>query len=148
MDDSPTIAAIRSFLALLAEGEPPSAEELAKALDHLALAYHQAPEGEPADDDRVAPEWDFKARYAALGQRYPQLGMYAVSDPSEVIHKEAMCGDAIDDLADIERDLREVVWRFENIGAEDAHWHFKMLYRSHWGRHLRELALYLHANTW
>lgn len=148
MDDTPTIDAVRSFLALLAEGEPPSDETLAKALDQLALAYHQAPEGEPADDDRRPPEWDFKARYAALGQRYPQLGMYAVADPSEVINEEAMCGDAIDDLTDIERDLREVIWRFENIGAEDAHWHFKLLYRSHWGRHLRELALYLHANTW
>jgi hypothetical protein len=148
MGDTPTIAAVRSFLALLSEGEPASDETLAEALDQLALAYHQAPEGEPADDDRDPPEWDFKGRYAALGQRFPQLGMYAASDPSEVINEEATCGDAIDDLTDIERDLREVVWRFENTGAEDAHWHFKLLYRSHWGMHLRALALYLHANTW
>ena len=148
MGDTPTIAAVRSFLALLAEGEPPSDEKLAEALDQLALAYHHAPEGVPADDDREPPARDFKARYAALGQHFPQLGMYAVSDPSEVINEEAMCGDAIDDLTDIESDLREVIWRFENMGAEDAHWHFKLLYRSHWGRHLRELSLYLHANTW
>lgn len=148
MDDTPTIAAVRDFLALVGAGEPPSDERLAEALDQLAIAYHHAPEGEPADDDRDSPEWNFKARYAALAERFPNLGIYAVADPTEAINDEAMCGDAIDDLADIERDLSEVVWRFENIGAEDAHWYFKLLYRSHWGRHLRELALYLHAKTW
>ena len=148
MDETPTFAAVRSFLTLLGEGEPPSVEALAEALDQLAIAYHHAPEGDPANDDRDPPEWDFKARYAALGERFPELAMYAVADPSEVINDEAMCGDAIDDLTDIERDLNEVVWRFEKVGADDAHWHFKLLYRSHWGRHLRELALYLHAKTW
>lgn len=147
MDDTPTIAAVRRFLALLDGGERPTVEDLAESLDHLAMAYHHAPEGEPADDDRY-PEWNFKARYGNLAERFPQLGMYAVADPSEPINGDTMCGDAIDDLADIERDLSEVVWRFENIGPDDAHWHFKLLYRSHWGRHLRELALYLHAKTW
>lgn len=148
MDDTPTIATVRDFLALVGSSEPPSDERLAEGLDQLATAYHFAPDGEPADDDRDPPEWNFKGRYAALAERFPQLGMYAVADPSEAINNEAMCGDAIDDLTDIESDLSEVVWRFENIGAEDAHWHFKLLFRSHWGRHLRELALYLHAKTW
>lgn len=148
MNDTQTIAAVRGFLAFLEEHESSSEERLAEALDRLAMAYHQAPEGAPADDDRDAPERDFKGRYASLAARYPELGIYAVADPSEAVNADAMCGDAIDDLTDIERDLSEVVWRFENIGADDAHWHFKLLYRSHWGRHLRELALYLHAKMW
>lgn len=115
MDDTPTIAAVRDFLALIGASEPPSDERLAEALDQLAMAYHHAPEGEPADDDRDPPEWNFKARYAALAGRFPYLGMYAVADPSEAIKDEAMCGDAIDDLTDIECDLSEVVWRFENV---------------------------------
>lgn len=148
MADTPTITAVRRFLSLIGDGEPPSDESLAEALDELALAYHRAPEGEPTDDDRDPPEWNFTARAAALGERFPDLGIYAVSDPSEAINEKAMCGHAIDDLTDIERDLTEVLWRFENLGADDAHWHFKLLYRCHWGRHLRELALYLHAKTW
>src|SRR5689334_16828173 len=107
MQDSPTIAAVRAFLSLIGEGEPPPNEGLAQALDELAMAYHRAPEGDPGDDHRDPPNWDFKARYAALGGRFPQFGIYAVSDPSEAINEEAMCGDAIDDLADIERDLSE-----------------------------------------
>ncbi|MGE3693099.1 MAG: hypothetical protein AB7F98_17120 [Novosphingobium sp.] len=148
MKDTPTVSAVRSFLALIGEREPPTNERLAEALDELAMAYHSSPEGEPAEDDLDPPDWNFKARYSALAERFPQFGFYAVADPAEAIDNKVMCGDAIDDLADIEKDLSEIVWRSENLGTDDAHWHFKLLYRCHWGRHLRELALYLHANTW
>jgi hypothetical protein len=148
MEDTPTITAARAFLSLLAEGEPPTDEKLAQALDELAMAYHHAPEGEPSDDDREPPARDHKERYAALCERFPHLGLYAVADPREAINEDGMCGDGIDDLTDIENDLAEVVWRFENLGPDDAHWHFKLLFRCHWGRHLRELALYVHATTW
>ena len=112
------------------------------------MAYHDAPEGTPAEDDREPPSRIFQEQYAGLGKRFPRHGYYPVADPTEPLNKEHMVGDAIDDLADIVGDLEEVVWRSENIGSEDAHWYFKFLYRSHWGKHLRELSLYLHAKTW
>ena len=148
MVDTSTIATVRCFLALLREGSPPSDEELARALDELAMAYHEAPEGAPAEDERDPPSGDFRERYAGLGKRFPEYGLYAVADPTEPLNEESLVGDAIDDLADIARDLEEVVWRFENLGADDAHWHFKLLYRIHWGMHLRELSHYLHAKLW
>lgn len=55
-----------------------------------------------------------------------------------------MMSDALDDLRDITLDLREVIWRAERLGLDDAHWYFH-LHFFHWGRHMRELALYLHA---
>lgn len=148
MEDTPTVATVRRFLALLREGSPPSDEELARALDELAMAYHEAPEGSPADNDREAPGVDFQKRYAGLGKRFPEYGLYAVADPTEPLNGDSLVGDAIDDLTDIAGDLEDVLWRFENVGAEDAHWHFKILYRAHWGRHLRELSHYLHAKIW
>ena len=148
MNDTPTIAAVRGFLRMLIDTETPSEERLAESLDRLAMAYYEAPEGEPAKGDRSPPEQNFKDRYASLAERFPQLGMYAVADPTKLIDTDRMCGDAIDDLTDIEGDLSEVLWRFDNVGADDAHWYFKLLYRNHWGRHLRELAFYLHAKIW
>jgi hypothetical protein len=145
MEDTPTTAVARRFLSLLDEGEAPSVLELAKALDELAIAYHQAPDVEPADDDSDPPREDYRARYPRLGKRFPNLGYYAVADPTEPINDEPLVGDAIDDLSDIAADLEEVLWRLENVGADDAHWYFRMLFEIHWGRHLRELQLYLHA---
>jgi len=147
MEETATIVAARGFLALIEEGAVPSSRELLRALDELAMAYHQAPEGDPADDDATPPRTDYQERYASLGKRFPDYGYYAVSDPTEPVSEKGMVGDAIDDLADISADLEEVIWRFDNLGPDDAHWHFRFLFEVHWGMHLRELAVYLHANA-
>ena len=151
MNDTPTTGAARSFLQLIFEGQSPNDEELARALDELAMAYHETPEGGPADDDDDYPHAsldDYKRRYAQLASRFPNHGYYAVTDPNETVPQESLVGDAIDDLADIARELQEVLWRLDRFGADDAHWHFKLGYRTHWGLHLRELSHYLHAKIW
>jgi hypothetical protein len=56
-----------------------------------------------------------------------------------------MSGDPIDDLADIVGDLSHVIWRYENVGPDEALWYFHFHFQAHGGRHLRELSLYLHA---
>lgn len=148
MESTATIAAARSFLVRLLDGQAPSSRELLLALDELAMAYHRAPLGSPADSGVTPPRNDdYQERYARLGTRFPDYGYYAVSDPTEPTNEEPMVGDAIDDLADISADLEEVIWRFENLGPDDAHWHFRFLFEIHWGEHLRELSCYLHANT-
>ena len=147
MEDTPPIAAARSFLSLIEESGVPSSRDLLRALDGLAMAYHETPEGDPADDDETPPRKDYQERYACIGKRFPDYGYYAASDPSEPVSEAAMTGDAIDDLADISADLEKVIWRFDNLGPDDAHWHFRFLFEIHWGMHLRQLALYLHANA-
>jgi hypothetical protein len=147
MKDSPTIAAVRRFLAIATEGDPPTMAELARALDELAMAYHESPEGEASGDESKAPERDYIKLREALAARFPDFGYYSVSDPTdELAETPPLLGDAIDDLADIIRDLEDVLWTFENVGPGDAHWDFRFSYTIHWGRHLRELALYLHAH--
>jgi len=149
MEDTPTIAAIRRFLLLLEAGAPPSNAELARALDELAMAYHEAPDGSPADDDRDPPgDDDIRTRRDRLGERFPDYGYYSFMDPLAPFDQDGLVGDAIDDLDEIAHELEDVIWRFENIGPDDAHWQFKFGYGAHWGRHLRELSLYLHAKIW
>ncbi|HEX8257401.1 MAG TPA: hypothetical protein VF589_07195 [Allosphingosinicella sp.] len=112
------------------------------------MAYHEAPEGSVADDEREPPIEDFQVRYARLGQRFPEYGFYALTDPVGPLHETGRIGDSIYDLADVAEDLDEVVWRHENIGPDDAHWHFKLWFRGYWGTPLRNLSGYLHARTW
>jgi hypothetical protein len=146
MEDTATITVVRRFLRLLREGSAPSDQELSRALDELAMAYQEAPEGTPIEGDRDPPSReieDYKLRYAELGKRFPDHGHYAVGDWTDPLSKESVIADAIDDLTDIEGNLKKVLWRYENIGADDAHWHFRFGYGIHCGRHLRELSLYL-----
>lgn len=140
------VAVIRRVLSLVTEGQPPSLDELARALDELAFVIHDTPEGQPTDSDAEPPDGDYDAMYARLSARFPDLGHYPIADPaSEAGQADALVGDAIDDLADIAEELGELSWRFDHLGSSDAYWHLHFMYRAHWGRHLRDLSSYLHA---
>jgi hypothetical protein len=144
MTQSPAVDAARHFLSVVSEGTLPSHEVLAGALDRLAIAYHQTPASKPADIELEPPEQDGPELYRQIAARFPDYGLYPTADPLASVDQGPMMGDAIDDIADITRDLREVVWRCANLGVDDAHWYYRLNY-FHWGRHMRELALYLHA---
>ncbi len=139
------IEAIRRFLSLLDQGEPISEETLAYALDALALAYHDTPLGKPSGIKTEPPQGDYKSVRRRVEGLFPDLGLYGIADPMKVPNEEALVGDAMDDISDIALDLTEVLWRWQNLGADDAHWHFRFGYQTHWGRHLHELRFYLHA---
>lgn len=143
--NSDPIAVARLFVGAVTEDRPPSSRELLKLLDALASAYHQTPDGDPSDTD--PPEGiEYQERCALLRKRFPSYGYYASGDPTEPINEEPLVGDAIDDLADIWSDLEKVIWRFDNNGPDDAHWYYRFLFEIHWGMHVRQLSVYLHAN--
>jgi hypothetical protein len=142
-DESSSINLVRSFLMFATASETPSLEGLSNALDTLALAYHSAPIGKPADDEHEPPRSDYDTLRRLLSSRFPELGFYATIDDS-VTPPRILTGDAIDDIADLVRDLGEVSWRFDHVSADDAYWHMRLTYLNHWGLHLRELSLHLH----
>jgi hypothetical protein len=146
MDNSPTIEAARRFLAVVWDGNAPADAELLAALDRLVATYHDTPDVGPSESELEAPTSGGPPLYEEVGKRFPEYGYYPVSDPagSPGDHDAAMTGDAIDDLMDLTLDMREVVWLADHVGADDAHWSFRLLF-FHWGRHARELSLYLHA---
>lgn len=144
MDNSPAVDAARHFLSTVWESKTPSDEELLFALDRLVEAFHRTPDVEPSNTELEAPRSGGPALYKEVAERFPAYGLYSMSDPTASIEDAAMVGDAIDDLADLISDMREVVWWADHIGFDDAHWSFRLHYFN-WGRHARELGLYLHA---
>jgi len=91
---------------------------LARRLDELGLSYHDTPLGDPDESDE-RPTLEVRVEYADIGQRFPDVGYYGSADPKEVLG-EAVVGDAIDDIMDITNDLKEVLWRFNRFGPDDA----------------------------
>jgi len=142
------IEAVRAYLALLREPPATTIEALralAKTLDQLAGAYHEA---EPVDvEDHPDPPTlvTYEELRAQAVRAFPDFGYYAVARPLDVLAGDALVGDAIDDLADIARDILAVEWRWLNNGAADATWAFRWGYGNHWGRHLHDLRGYVHA---
>jgi hypothetical protein len=151
MKPADILEAVREFLAALER--PLTAEErelaLRVALDRLALASHFA---EPAFDEAnypapTVPTYDvLRAKVAPL---FPELGYYnaALDMVDNVGDSELGVEDAIDDLVDIARELQNVLLRWETTSEADALWHFRHGFKSHWGKHLRSLQLYLHERA-
>jgi hypothetical protein len=122
---------------------------LSRALDQLAAAYHQTPEVEPSERVQDPPDrGDYREIRRSMAEAFPEFSVYPVGDVAKDVSAgdamQALIGDAIDDLADITRDLQEVTWRWENVGLDDAAWHFRFGYEIHWGRHLHNLRSYVH----
>ncbi len=147
MKHSPVVEASRQFLSVVWDGHAPADAALAAALDRLVVAYHDAPDADVSDSDLEAPRQDDASLYKELAVRFPDYGLYPVANPTAPPEDSALMGDAIDDLADLTLDIREVIWLADNVGFDDAHWSFR-LHFFHWGRHARELSLYLHARQW
>lgn len=143
MDQSNSVEAARRFLSVVWDGDVPTDEALQEALDRLVSAYHETPEAGP-DTELEAPRSDSSALYQQVAARFTDFGLYPVSDPAASIEDAGGMGDAIDHLLDLTLDMREVVWLADHAGLNDAHWSFRLLY-FHWGRHARELSLYLHS---
>jgi hypothetical protein len=136
------ISAAQRFVDFATVGTIPTKEELARCLDELALSYYDAPAGEPSESEAEPPP-EIQSIYADIAARFPDLGLYGTVFGID-LPGEAITGDAIDDILDITNDLKKVLWRFDRLGADDAHWYFRMLFQIHWGEHLRGLSHYLY----
>jgi len=137
-------AVAQSFLSVLWADNPPTDLELLVAVDRLLAAVHEVLPASPNDDEVELPERNWTAVYDEIAARFPTYGFYAVADP-RTLGEAPMTGDAIDDLADITNDLRQVLWHGERSGPDEAGWYFRFSYETHWGRHAREFALFLHS---
>lgn len=144
---------IRDVLGVVEDASRPESEAieaLEAALDGLVECVHGIRFEFDSTEYPEPPRKDPKATYQRVAQRYPSFGLYnmprAVSD--KISTTELTVGDAVSDVAEICDDLQEILWRFQHTSEADALFHFQLGYRSHWGRHLRELQLYVHDLYW
>lgn len=132
------------------EGELPAQERIARlelALDRLAVAVHFADYTFDEGDYPDAVTRDYADVREVVTRNFPNLGFYnnALDISDKLAETSLAMGDSIDDICDIAGDLEEVRWCWENTSVDDALWHFEQSFNSHWGKHLRDLQLYLHA---
>jgi len=138
--------AIRAYLDLFSQERSPkevNCEDLVEVLDRLLVAYHDTRDAAP-DSETHPPSLSYDAVRKRVQRSFPGFGYYAWSPPETLPGDAVMTGDAVDDLADIYKELSGVAWLSENSSNADAVWHFRFGFRSHWGRHLLDLRSYLH----
>lgn len=144
MNNSPAVVASRNFLDVVWEGVSPADAELSSALDCLFVAYHETPALDVTFSELDPPDEDWELLYKDVGHRFPDYGMYTVVDPMDLTSLAILMADAIDDIADITSEMRKTVWWAEQLGPEQADKFYRDFY-FHWGKHARELSMYLYA---
>src|SRR5205085_3665639 len=113
----------------------------------LALAHNFIDFQFDEADYPEAPGEDYNRLRQLAERRFPRFGHYNLPDriTDEIAESGIVVGDAIDDVADIARDMHEIAWCWEHTSPEDTLWHFQFGYESHWGEHLRCLQHYILA---
>ena len=140
--------AMDNFLTIVSSHEGDEASRIQKltmCLDELAMLSNEVSYTFDEREYPDRPERDYKASYTSIGNLFPSLGFYSSALNILDIEQATLgIGDAIDDIVDIAGDLSEIIWRYENTSENDALFHFRLTFSSHWGLHLRNLQLYLY----
>ena len=124
-----------------------SLQDLIKKLDELPFLLYSSEFEFDEKDYPDPPEIEYQKIRKQIELKFPELGYYKIPEFDEYSLEstgELIVGDAIDDVTDIVIDLLEIEWFFQNTSEADALWHLDTSYRAHWGKHLRELQLYLY----
>ena len=138
-DEGAVFDSALELLALVQGDRKASLSDLATALDHVASAFADAPRGSFVAD--CVPRPDIKVDRELISRRFPELGLYATSDPLDLEGKP-LVADAVDDLLDITLQMQAFIALSD--APEEA---LRQLHAlgGHWMAHLRGLSRYLHA---
>ena len=140
---------VQEFVEFVKTSDSEDLERLSMWLDRLSAHYEGISFSYDDRDYPDCPDQDYQSLRNLVSTKFPSLGYYYVTTPVEPPGEaEVTIGDAIDDLADILRDLIDVQWYFEHTSVANALWHYEQNYKFHWSRHLRNLQSYLLHKAW
>jgi hypothetical protein len=137
--------AVVSFVELIERNEPCSIFQLERALDQLASTTHFLKEPKLTKKEQDDERLDYQTVRLKIVEKFPQLGLYNVPEhvTEKIAETEVGVGDAIDDLADIYVDLKNVLWHWKHSSEERALWHLWFAFTFHLKPHLRDLQFCL-----
>ena len=87
------------------------------------------------------PDFDYEEIREIVKSNFPDFDWYSMVLDSNKMEPniETGCGDELDDLTDIIKDLLAVKWRMKHTSINDALWHFDFSMKTHSEQHLVDL---------
>ena len=149
---------LQAAAILLSAIEAPSTDgdhlrDLCYALDAYvyAVGFVESPDVDHIESvDCAHTDNDDSELRKSVGMHFPQLGLYWQALDTEIINGtegKLAVGDAIDDLLDIAKELREVAWFDKHHGKTEALAALRFRHSSHLYMHVFPLRLYLEEKT-
>lgn len=91
-----------------------------------------------AEFDKKLEEKEFEKTLFFISERIEKRYYWHVFNPTDEVDTEPVCGDLVDDLGDIYKDLKQSILIFKigtNESQETAVWEFKFNFDKHWSDH-------------
>jgi hypothetical protein len=135
-----------AFCAFIEQPEPGLPQEFLLATRRYLVRLYDAASALPWVDLQSNQDYDdtlaaatFQATLSSIAERLGEAHYYwHVFDPLDDLENTAVCGDLLDDLGDIYKDIRYALLVF-HLGQpdcqENALWQFKFDFDAHWDRH-------------
>jgi hypothetical protein len=111
------------------------------SLDNFSVNSDYKPE--KIDDAKLKKTQSLIADRLSSGRYY-----WHVFNPLDNADLEAVCGDLLDDLFDIYKDIKRSLLLFNdssNLSKETAMWQFKFEFNNHWGEHCINALYAIHS---
>jgi hypothetical protein len=150
MLQAPTFAAYYQtavdFCAFLEQPVPGPPQDFLRATRRYLVRLYEAASALPWVDLQSNQDYDdtlnattFQATLSSIAERLGEARYYwQVFDPLDEVENPAVCGDLLDDVGDIYKDIRYGLLVF-HLGQpdcqENALWQFKFDFDAHWDRH-------------
>jgi hypothetical protein len=130
-------------------------KEFLRQVQDLLLKLYQEARSIPlttvTHDEDVEVQLSKEASENILRQIADKIGAdrfyWTVFDPTDDKDTEAVCGDLVDDLGDIYKDIKRSLLTFDQetlTSKEDAIWSMKFGFEKHWGQHAIDALRTIH----
>lgn len=100
-----------------------------------------------SDFDSLLSDVDLMRIVVQLSDRIESRFYWHIFDPLQSIDLVPVCGDLVDDLGDIYRDLKSAILLYDKGSPEEiesALWDFKFNFDNHWGDHCMNALYAIH----
>jgi hypothetical protein len=144
----------RNFCSLIEATQTVRPKEFLLAIQEQLLSLYShgrnIPKVDLEEDSDIEVEiavTDYRNITSLIGDKIPFQYYWHVFDPIDDMDTDPVCGDLIDDLSDIYKDLKNSLFLFDsrNIKVKgEAIWKFKFDFDSHWSNHCANAINVIH----
>ena len=144
----------RRYCTFVEEEGPVNSWVFASTCQHHLLRLYQLALSMPMLEPEIATTSEgmehevWRRQFLLIGRKLSRDHYWAVLEPLERDQPEPMMNSLADDLADIWRDLKPVLIaldRAQPISTEEAAWHWRFSFETHWSHHAAGAIVALNA---
>ena len=128
------------------ESELSNIDLLFKKLSEINILAFDFPDAFDDAEYPDPPNIETKSIELNIQKNFPEFYQYEITAHIKInsSEDEIFIGYPEDDLTDIIKEFKDIIWYYNNTTIDNTAWFIKFGYKSHWGKHLNDLLYFLY----